>query len=354
MRKGIANLPLHYGSAPKWLFERMKILSSKIIEIIIIEFGFDEFLRRISDPYFFQSLGCVLGFDWHSSGLTTTLTAAIKEGIKGKEKELGIFIAGGKGKASRKTPEEIRLYCEKTGIDAEKLIYNSRMAAKVDTSGLQDGYNLYHHTFIFTKSGNWAVIQQGMNPEIKMARRYHWLKEGLDSFVIEPHKAIQCDKKGIVLNMVSKESIDAQGISVQLCNEHPEKTIKYIERILNMKREHPIYLSDINPERIKKILLKTYERQPEDFEKLLGMEGVGPKTIRALALVSEIIFGANPSYKDPVSFTFAHGGKDGYPYPVDRKTYDRTIQVMEKAIKEARIGDKEKINTLKRLNFIFP
>lgn len=352
MRKGIANLPLHYGSCPRWLFERMKLLSSSIIELMIMEFGKLEFLRRISDPYFFQSLGCVLGFDWHSSGLTTTLTGSMKEGIKGKEEELGIFIAGGKGKSSRRTPDEIKIYSEMIGTDAEKLIYSSRMVAKVDTAGLQDGYSLYHHTFIFTIEGDWAVIQQGMNTRNKMARRYHWLSDGLKNFVLEPHKAIQCDKKGIVLNMVSKDSEEAQKVSVELSKENPEKVIRELEKILSMRKEHPIYFSDINPERIKKILLKTYERKPDNFENLLGIEGVGPKTIRALALVSEIIFGANVSYKDPVSFSFAHGGKDGFPYLVNRKVYDKTIEIIEKAIKEAKIGNREKITTLKRLAMI--
>lgn len=353
MRKGITNLPLHYGSAPRWLFERMKVLSSSIIELIVMEFGNKDFLIKISDPYFFQSLGCVLGFDWHSSGLTTTLTATMKEGLKSKEQELGLVITGGKGKSSRRTPDEIRFYSEKIGTDAEKLVYSSRMVAKVDSSGLQDGYNLYHHTFIFTKDGDWAVIQQGMKTENRMARRYHWISEGLENFIVEPHKAIQCDEKGIVLNMVSRDSIIAQDISVQLSNENPENTISYVEKILNMRKEHPINLCDIRPERLKKILTKTYEKQPENFEKLLGMEGIGPKTIRALALVSEIIFGANVSYKDPASFSFAHGGKDGYPYPVNKTVYDRTIEIMEKAIKEARIGNTDKISTLKRLNFIF-
>jgi hypothetical protein len=277
----------------------------------------------------------------------------MKEGIKGIEKDLGLFIAGGKGKASRKTPDDIRRFGEISSVDSDKLIYASRMVAKVDTAGLQDGYNLYHHTFIFDKNGNWVVIQQGMNTENRMARRYHWISEGIESFVKEPHKAIQCDSSGIVLNMVARESADAQKISVEISCENPEKTFKNIEKVLNLSKEHPIFLSDINPERIKKILLRTYERKPENFEELLGMEGVGPKTIRALALVSEIIFGAKPSFKDPVSFSFAHGGKDGHPYPVNRNVYDRTIGILEKGIKEARLGNREKLEVLKRLSIFY-
>jgi hypothetical protein len=348
-RTGTATLPLHHGKAPRWLFSRMVALSREIVYAIVREFGQTELLRRLSDPYWFQALGCVLAFDWHSSGLTTTVTGALKEGIKGMEKELGIFIAGGKGATSRKTPEQILLYADKYHINPSPLVYASRMSAKVDNTALQDGYQLYHHVFVFTHEGKWAVIQQGMNALNRTARRYHWLSEDVRDFVVEPHKAICCDRKHRTLNMVAKESEDARNLSVSLARQNPEKVIKELKAPLR----HNINFSDIRPERFKSILTKTYERQPEDFESLLGIEGVGPKTIRALSLLSELIYGKPPSYRDPARFSFAHGGKDGTPFPVDRTTYDRSIEVMRKAIESARVGNTDKVNALKRLNMYF-
>jgi len=351
-RAGTATMPLHYGKAPGWLFERMSLLAREIITALVSEFSPEEVLKKISDPYWFQALGCVLGFDWHSSGLTTTVTGALKQGIKGLEGELGIFIAGGKGATSRKTPEHISLIGEKYSIEAERLIYASRMSAKVDSSAVQDGYQLYHHTIFFTRSGRWAVVQQGMNVSTRTARRYHWIGEGLDSFVVEPHKAVCCDKRGRVLNMVAYESEGARKTITAISREGPEKVIREIETIANLslKKRHNIEISDINPERLYTVFLKTYEHQPQDFESLIGINGVGPKTIRALSLVSELIYGTPPSYRDPARFSFAHGGKDGTPYPVDRGTYDRTIDVMRRAINSARVGNRERMDAIRRLS----
>jgi hypothetical protein len=351
MRSGFAELPLHWGNAPRWLFQRMTRLSRAIMEIIIGEYGSEEFIRRISDPIWFQSLGCVLGFDWHSSGVTTTVCGALKEGLKDIESDLGIFIAGGKGKTSRKTPAEISIKTQQFALDPNPLVYASRMSAKVDSAGLQDGYQIYHHCFFGTKDGKWAVVQQGMNPETHWARRYHWLSLELSDFVVEPHKAIICNQKTKPLNLVAKESEDTRTVSVKLTHEKPDKTIKELKRIkeLTMPEHHPIYGSDINPKRIEKILLSTYENPPDDFASLLIKQGVGPKTLRALALISEITYGAKPSFKDPVSYTFAHGGKDGYPYPVNREEYDRSTNILEKAIKLAKIGRTEQLYALKRL-----
>lgn len=352
MRQGFAELPLHWGSAPRWLFQRMTRLSRAIIEIIIGEYGSEEFLKRISDPIWFQSLGCVLGFDWHSSGVTTTVCGAIKEGIKNIESDLGIFIAGGKGKTSRKTPQEITIKTQKFSLDPNPLIYASRMSAKVDSAALQDGYQIYHHVLFGTKDGRWAVVQQGMNPATRWARRYHWLSSDLVDFVVEPHKAIVCNYKTEPLNLVAKESDDTRTVSVKLAKENPDKTIKELKRIkeLIMPQHHPIFASDINQNRLGKILLTTYENPPQDFAALLIKPGVGPKTLRALALVAEITYGAKPSFKDPVSYTFAHGGKDGYPYPVNRNEYDRSIAILEKSIKQAKIGRTEQLHALKRLS----
>lgn len=348
-RTGTATLPLHYGRAPRWLFARMTALSREIVYYMAGEFGPDALLRRLSDPYWFQCLGCVLAFDWHSSGLTTTVTGALKEGIKGMESELGIFVAGGKGAASRKTPEEIAVYAERSGADPSPLIHASRLSAKVDSAAVQDGYRLYHHVLVFTRGGRWAVVQQGMNPGDRTARRYHWLSEHVKDFVVEPHSAVCCDRKTRVLNMTAAESQGAREASVLLSREEPERVLDE----LRAPMRHNVSLADIRPERLRSILIKTYEAQPADFEALLGVRGVGPRTIRALSLLGELIYGSPPSFRDPARFSFAHGGKDGTPYPVDRKTYDATIDVMRKAVSAAKVGNREKTEAIKRLERYF-
>lgn len=351
MRTGTASLPLHEGKAPRWLFDRMAHLAREITTAIIEEFGTGEFLKRVSHPYWFQSFGCILGFDWHSSGLTTTVGGALKEGLKDVSKELGLFVAGGKGKTSRQTPQEINKVSDFLGKDFSNLIYASKMSAKVDSAALQDGYQLYHHNFFFTKDGSWAVVQQGMNTRNRWARRYHWLSDELNSFVEEPHSAIASYQKGNVLNMVAKNSLESRTTSSELAKQKPEKTIKTFKKIIDLKmpRHERVITSDIKPDNLKKVLLKTYKLQPENFENLLAVQGVGPKTIRALALISELIYAAPASREDPVKFSFAHGGKDGTPYPVDRKTYDNSIEILKYAVEKAKLGDKDKINAIKRL-----
>jgi len=354
MRTGIANLPLHHGKAPRWLFERMRKLAREITIVIVQDFGPEEVLKRLSDPFWFQALGCVLGFDWHSSGVTTTVCGALKEGVKGIEKELGIFVAGGKGGTSRRTPSEIEKAGPVLSVDTSDLVYASRISAKVDSSGLQDGYQLYHHNFFFTKNGMWAVIQQGMNETNRYARRYHWLGENVEDFVCEPHSAVCCDLKDTVLNMVSSESNEARTVSTQLSWEKPELIIKEVKKLqtLNMPSRHSTLLKDIHPDRLYKIFLNTYERHPENFESLLGMKGVGPKTIRALSLISDLVYGTKASHNDPVRYSFAHGGKDGYPYPIDRKTYEKSIEFLRKAVNQAKVGITEKTKAFKRLSMI--
>lgn len=357
MKTGIANLPLHYGKAPRWLFSKMTQLARQISIAIIEEYGPNEMLERLSDPFWFQSLGCVLGFDWHSSGVTTTVCGALKEGLKGIQKDLGIFIAGGKGATSRKTPFEIEDYTTRYRLDTNPdcLVYASRLSAKVDNNALQDGYQLYHHCFIFTKGGNWAVIQQGLNEETHWARRYHWLGKEVKDFVCEPHKAICCDHKGDVLNMVAGGSEPSRKLVTELSREKSDKLISEIKKLdtLNLPQRHKIVLEDLNVKHLEKVLLKTYDRQPEDFEKLLGMEGVGPKSIRALSLISELVYGAKPSFRDPVKYSFAHGGKDGHPYFVDRENYAKSISLLRKAISEAKLGNTDKIKAIRRLSMIY-
>ncbi len=351
-RTGIAHLPLHGGKAPAWLFTRMTRLAREITVAIISDFGPNEMLYRLSDPYWFQAFGCVLGFDWHSSGVTTTVCGAVKEGIKGMESDLGFFVAGGKGGASRKTPSEIEGAGHLINADADKLIYASRMAAKVDNNAVQDGYQLYHHVFCFTKAGDWAVIQQGMNEENLYARRYHWLGEKVSDFVCEPHSAVCSEASAATLNLVASESSNARdtiaGITRQ---ENPDKIMAQLRNLqsLELPRRHEMLVTDIHPDRLYKIFIKTYENQPDDFEKLLGMEGVGAKTLRALSLISEIIYGVPASFRDPARFSFAHGGKDGIPYPVDRKTYDKSIEILHNALEKAKIEDTVKIAAIKRL-----
>src|SRR5919201_3193914 len=342
-RTGSAHLPLHGGKAPRWLFERMVPLSREIVHFLAVEFGREEVLRRLSDPYWFQAFGCVLGFDWHSSGVTTTVCGALKEGLRGTQRELGIYVAGGKGATSRKTPGEITAACEKLGRDPEPLVYVSRISAKVDNSAVQDGYQLYHHSFVFTDTGQWCIVQQGMSDETRMARRYHWLSDNVTSYVNEPHAAVCCDARAETLNLVAADSAAVRAASAELARQQPEVTL------LAMPRHHELAEADINPRYLHKVLLRTYENPPADFEALLGTEGVGAKTLRALALTAELVYGTRASHRDPARYAFAHGGKDGTPFPVDRMTYDKTIHVMREALHRAKVGRSEKLQAFRRL-----
>jgi uncharacterized protein len=353
MRTGLAHLPLHQGKAPPWLFQLMKSLAREISLSIISCQGLHEFLRKLSDPFWFQAFGCVLGFDWHSSGVTTTVCGALKEGIKGLERDLGFFVAGGKGAASRRTPLEIEAQASHIACNPAHLVYASRMAAKVDSNALQDGYQLYHHCFFFTSGGDWAVIQQGMNEEARYARRYHWLGKGVRDFVCEPQSAICCDRKEkIVLDMVAFDSQGARQASAELSRERPERLVAELKQIqgLELPSRHSVLVQDIHPERLQEIFLKTYDQQPQRFEELLGMPGVGGKTIRALALIAEVLYGTPPSFRDPARYSFAHGGKDGHPYPVDRETYRESIDFLKRATEAAQIGYHEKVRALRRLS----
>ena len=353
MQTGIAHLPLHYGKAPPWLFERMVKLAREITIVIVTDFGPQEMLRRLSHPYWFQAFGCILGFDWHSSGVTTTLCGALKEGLKGLERDLGFFVAGGKGRTSRQTPLEIENWGERISLNPEPLVYASRMSAKVDSAAIQDGYQLYHHVFFFTAKGSWAVVQQGMNETNRYARRYHWLSETVADFVNEPHAAILSETRGEALNLVASESAPARTTITDIVTEQkPEVLLVDLKKLktLDLPQRHEIWVDDLHPDSLSKILLSTYERQPQNFEQLLGLSGVGPKTMRALSLISELIYGVAPSYRDPARYSFAHGGKDGIPYPVDRKTYDQSIELLSRAINRSKLGIGEKGEALHRLS----
>jgi hypothetical protein len=351
MRSGYAQLPLHNGKAPHWLFSRMKRLSREIMIHLVTEYGPEDVLQRFSDPFWFQALGCVLGFDWHSSGVTTTTCGAVKEGISGLEHDLGLFVAGGKGARSRRTPMEITEFCDQLSIEPDNFVQASKLSAKVDNSAVQDGYQLYHHNFFFTAKGEWCVVQQGLNESNHTARRYHWLGTKVDSFVNEPHSAICCDTRNRTLNLVAEESHTSRDAIAELARQPDRDTLRLLERLpdLVLPERHPVTMADINPRYMKKILLKTYEQAPKDFANLLGIEGVGAKTLRALALVAEVIYGKPASMRDPARFSFAHGGKDGTPYPVDRSVYEQTIDVLHQALQRPDISATDRVAALKRL-----
>jgi hypothetical protein len=320
--------------------------------VIVAEYGPLELMRRLSDPFWFQAFGCVLGYDWHSSGVTTVVCGALKEAWKPISKEMGMFIAGGKGATSRKTPGEIEARASELQVSPMGLVYASRMSAKVDNNALQDGYQIYHHAFIFDRAGRWAVVQQGMNPENGWARRYHWLSESVGDFVDEPHAGIISAATTRPLNLVAHESDLARQASATLALEKPWKNLTELKRLQHMElpARHQVLLRDIDPDRIASTLTSAYEAQPQNFEQLLGTPNVGPKTIRALALLSEVIHGAEASFRDPARFSFAHGGKDRTPYPVDRRTYDQSIHVLKDAVERAKLGERDRLDAIKRLN----
>jgi uncharacterized protein len=395
MRTGTANVPLHGGHCPPWLFEKMKQLGSVMIEVIAIEYGTAEVLRRLSDPVWFQALGSVLGFDWHSSGLTTVLLGALKEGLREKQEELGLFIAGGKGKTSRQTPLEIDQAGELYGLsnDLASLKRTSRMVAKVDSAAVQDGYQLYHHVFVFDRSGNWAVVQQGMNEHNRYARRYHWLSESVRSYVEDPHRGICGEPASNVLNLVSKQNESTRLASVELTRERPESVVKVLESITKEVGSHqrkptmpkqltlfddlfapthePAHLPDhlqTIPEassfirmsmpsghpipstrHLNKVLHQLYDHRLDEYEHLLEAPGVGPGTLRALAMVAEVTHGATPSFADPVRYAFAHGGKDNFPFPVQRSDLEHSLQVLRTAVDKAKLGQQDKLEALRRL-----
>ncbi|MBI2421175.1 MAG: DUF763 domain-containing protein [Candidatus Levybacteria bacterium] len=400
MKRGIATFTLDNGKCPPWLFERMVKLGRSMTDVLIEEYGPDEYIKRIADPVWFQSLGTVLAFDWNASGLTTILTAALKEAIRGREKELGIFIAGGKGATSRKTPDQIAEWGRVLSLPqtvTDKLVYSSKMSAKVDSSLIQDDYTLYHHAFFFSRNGVWTVVQQGMNTENATARRYHWYSDNPAdiTFTEEPHKGIASQLfREQTRNLVAKKSKKNKDISIELVDSGYKTLMKDIEllrkhsgavsRMIAFKQNsshsaialqgqalggyvgqqefvfaefdgvefahHQVEMEDFTKSKyLEKILQKVTYETPADFESLLSIKGVGGKTIRALSLVSEIIYGAEPSYQDPARYSFAHGGKDATPYPIDRQTYDQTIEILQTTVRKAKINPIEKDKALRRI-----
>jgi len=379
IERGFATMPLDTGRVPAWLFERMEKLAREVMILIANDYSPEEFIKRISDPGWFQSLSSLIGMDWNSSGTTTITTGAIKEGLRGLEKDLGIFVCGGKGKTSLKTPDEIQNWGGVLSLpepQVDNLVYNSKMAAKVDSNLVQDGFQIYHHAFFFSKNGAWAVVQQGMNAANQSARRYHWYSKNITDLVVEPHSGIASQTLAKTLNLTAKESKPTQELSTEMVQGNYfglMKDIQILRRhysefsqslkikkdgqtltLLNLENRefkwHPVITEDFSKSKyLEKILYKVCETKPENYERLVSLEGVGPKTVRALSLVSEVIYGAKPSYQDPARYSFAHGGKDATPYPVDRLTYDSTIGFFQKIISKLKIPLSEKRKLENRL-----
>lgn len=388
-RSGYADLPLHRGTVPKWLADRMMKLGTEIVEALIINYGKKEVLVRLSDPLWFQSLGCVLGMDWHSSGITTSVMYALKRGLNRRAKELGIVVCGGRGKYSRKTPEELMYIADITGMDGNKLVNCSKLAAKVDGAALQDGFQLYQHNFILSSEGDWTVVQQGMNTEEKKARRYHWSSENLRSFVEAPHTGVTGENQGLILNLTDINAGTTREKILSLSNERPDRIIREAEKMaqgdslqpdlfdeelavknqelettpdwtgtqilikndrnLVMPSHHENRAEDVDLKRLGAVLAAAYERENKDFESLLLTPGLGPRTLQSLTLISEVIYGTPGRFTDPARFSFAHGGKDGHPFPVTCRIYDESIRILGDSIEKSKLGYDDKSECLRRL-----
>jgi hypothetical protein len=364
-RGGSADLPLHGGRVPAWLGERMTKLGAVIAEAIVHEYGRDELLHRLAHPFWFQSFGAVMGMDWHSSGITTSVIGALKRGLAPLSRELGVHVCGGRGRHSRKTPAELVAVGERVGIDGAALARTSRLVAKVDSAAIQDGFDLYLHGFIVTDDGHWVVVQQGMNGDRRQARRYHWLSQGLASFVEEPHAAIDGIDQGVIVNLTDRRADASRRRQLELLSElgpdgitrrlakHDGETRAEAEPLLPhlaMPAHHDVRAEDIVTRRLHGNLAAAADRGPKDFAELLLVPGVGARTVRALAQVAEIVYGAPYRFSDPARFSIAHGGKDRHPYPVPLKVYDRTIAVLKSAVRKAKLGEAEELAAIKRLD----
>lgn len=350
-RTGYADLPLHHGRVPSWLAERMTRLGGAIVEALILEYGKSEVLKRLSDPLWFQAFGTVLGMDWHSSGITTSVMGALKKAINPISHELGIYVCGGRGKHSLKTPDELLKIADKTGLDGDALVRSSRLAAKVDNTAVQDGFQLYLHTFVLTREGEWAVVQQGMNDDNGMARRYHWHSSSMQSFLNEPHAGVCGVNQGMILNLTDGNATATRNSIIEISSEEPVKMLDEIRKI-TMPRHHEVRSEDVNLKRLGAVLTVAHELKPDNFEELLLLKGVGPRTIQSLTLVSEVIHGTPSRFADPARFSFAHGGKDGHPFPVPLKVYDETIKVLKTSVEKAKVGLTEKQQAIKQLSVL--
>jgi uncharacterized protein len=347
-RSGHADLPLHGGRVPAWLADRMTRLGTAISESILLHYGPSELLSRLSDPFWFQAFGSVMGMDWHSSGITTSVIGALKRGLNPRAQELGIYICGGRGRHSRKTPDELRAVAEKTGLDGDALARTSRLTARIDNNAIADGFQIYLHAFVLTTGGEWAVIQQGLNDDVGLARRYHWHSAAVRDFTCAPHTAIEGAPQGEIMNLVDADARAAQGALIEISHQSPEITIRDLR--LAMPSHHDVRAENVDLKRLGAVLAVAYERDLHDFAELLLVEKLGPRTLQSLALIAEVVHGTPVRFSDPARFSFAHGGKDGHPFPVPLKTYDASLNVLRSALDSARTGDRDKLDGMRRLD----
>ncbi|WP_348266817.1 DUF763 domain-containing protein [Edaphobacter sp. DSM 109919] len=348
-RSGTADLPLHGGRVPPWLAARMTELGTAIAEHIVLEYGPSEFLTRLSDPFWFQAFGCVMGMDWHSSGITTSVMGALKRGLNSRFSELGLAVCGGRGRHSVRTPDELRAFSMKTGLDGDALARTSRLTARVDNNAVVDGFQLYLHSFVVTRAGEWVVVQQGMNPGNHLARRYHWHSTTVRDFVSDPHTAILGKPQGTILNLVDARAEKAQRALLTIAKEPVEASLQEARK-LTMPGHHDVRAKDVDVKRLGAVLAVAHERELRDFASLLLVEGLGPRTLQSLALIAEVVHGAPSRFSDPARFSFAHGGKDGHPFPVPLKTYDESLAILRRSLEAARLGHTEKVEGFKRLD----
>lgn len=333
---------------PQWLAERMTKLGTAITETIVHDYGTSAFLSRLSDPFWFQALGAVMGMDWHSSGITTSVMGALKRGLAPRADELGLYVCGGRGRFSRNTPTELRRLGERRGFDGEALVRTSRLTARIDNNAIADGFQIYLHSFVLAANGEWAVVQQGLNDRSGMARRYHWHSAAVNDFVAEPHTGIVGENQGTIMNLVDAGARPAQKALLEVSHQHPDKTLS-VARYLKLPSPHEVRAKNVDLKRLGAVLAVAYERELRDFAELLLLENLGPRTLQSLALVAEVVHGAPSRFADPVRFSFAHGGKDRHPFPVPLKTYDRSINFLRKSLDAAKVGDREKIDGFRRL-----
>ncbi|MEM6348147.1 MAG: DUF763 domain-containing protein [Bacteroidota bacterium] len=350
-RSGTADMALWGGSIPRWLFDRMVQLSLPIVESIVIEYGREGFIQRLSDPFWFQSFGAVIGMDWNSSGVTTAVMRALRQSLNPHAQTLGLYVCGGKGKQSLKTPEELIRIGDHTGLDGKSLARSSKLSAKVDNTALQDGFSLYLHSFVLSAEGHWSVIQQGMAGKAGLARRYHWHSEAIESFVEEPHAAVCGDNQGLILNLVSKDAKETQAAIIEISKEDPDKILNEVPK-MQLPEYCDIQAKDVDLKRLGGVLRLAQETEAGKFEDLLLLKGMGPRTLQSLTLVSEVIHGTPSRFSDPARFSFAHGGKSGTPFPVPTKVYDQSIQALREAVDKAKIGQTDKQKAIKKLSKI--
>ena len=349
-RSGVADLPLHGGRVPPWLAERMTKLGTAITETIIHDYGTSAFLTRLSDPFWFQAFGAVMGMDWHSSGVTTSVMGALKRGLASRADELGLYICGGRGRFSRNTPSELRSIADRRGFDGEALVRTSRLTARIDNNAIADGFQIYLHSFAVTSEGEWAVVQQGLNDKTGMARRYHWHSNAVRDFVAEPHTGIVGEHQGTIMNLVDAKAGPAQAAMLEIMRTSPDRTLQSA-RHLTMRAHHEVRRQDIDLKRLGAVLAVAYERDLHDFAELLLVKKLGPRTLQSLALVAEVVHGAPSRFSDPARFSFAHGGKDGHPFKVPLKTYDESLNFLRSALDRAKLKEgREKLDGFRRLD----